>query len=64
MLYLNEFISISYEQNLFIESENDFLSFQCCYSHLLVLKADMKSYKALETAAIFFYEPFLKQGIR
>ena len=28
------------------------------------VKADMKSYKPLETAAIFFSsEPFLKQGI-
>ena len=28
------------------------------------VKADMKSYKSLETAAIFYYsEPFLKQGI-
>ena len=31
---------------------------------LLILKADMKSYKSLETAAIFYSsEPFLKQGI-
>ena len=29
-----------------------------------VVKADMKSYKSLERAAIFYYsEPFLKQGI-
>ena len=29
-----------------------------------ILKADMKSYKSLETTAIFFSsEPFLKQGI-
>ena len=29
-----------------------------------ILKADMKSYKSLETAAIFYSsEPFLKQGI-
>ena len=33
-----------------------------CVTH--TLKADMKSYKPLETAAIFFSsEPFLKQGI-
>ena len=30
----------------------------------VVVKADMKSHKPLETAAIFFSsEPFLKQGI-
>ena len=34
-----------------------------CSPHRLV-KADMKSYKSLETAAIFYSsEPFLKQGI-
>ena len=37
------------------------------FSHInweLLFKADMKSYKSLETAAIFYSsEPFLKQGI-
>ena len=35
-----------------------------CYSSPMSIKADMKSYKSLETAAIFYSsEPFLKQGI-
>ena len=32
--------------------------------NVFIIKADMKSYKSLETAAIFYSsKPFLKQGI-
>ena len=46
--------------NLIVPGFGDLTS----YVHLNVLKADMKSYKSLETAAIFYSsEPFPKQGI-
>ena len=45
------------------------IEYICKFSHNNIdqnylLKADMKCYKSLETAAIFYSsEPFLKQGI-